>query len=204
MIIFFSLAPCKPPTHVNMSYDPFMLNDIFNFTWKPVEEELNGILRGYEVRWKQVNSSEDYFRNITNSITNSNRSRRSSASDIIREIRLTNLSLYTNYSFEVAAITVAVGKFSDKYYFMSQEGGKHFLINLAIHFWWILLCFVVLAAMRICCMTTHFFYPLSNVSLTVVWDLILVIVSRVWVCPWPCLQSLAASFVHVLVLEDWL
>lgn len=129
MIIFFSLAPCYPPTHVNMSYDPFMLNDIFNFTWKPVEEGLNGILRGYEVRWKQVNSSEDYFRNITNSTTNS------SASDIIREIRLTNLSLYTNYSFEVAAITVAVGKFSDKYYFMSQEGGKHFLINLAIHFW---------------------------------------------------------------------
>ena len=112
-----------------MSYDPFMLNDIFNFTWEPVEGRLNGILRGYKVRWKQVKSRKYYIRNITNSTTNS------SASDIIREIRLTNLSLYTNYSFEVAAITVAVGKFSDKYYFMSQEGGKHFLINLAIHFW---------------------------------------------------------------------
>ena len=120
-----------------MSYDPFMLNDIFNFTWEPVEEGLNGILSGYEVRWKQVNSSKYYIRNITNSTTNSasTRRRRRSVSDIIREIRLTNLSLYTNYSFEVAAITVAVGKFSDKYYFMSQEGGKHFLINLAIHFW---------------------------------------------------------------------
>ena len=132
-----------------MSYDPFMLNDIFNFTWEPVEGRLNGILRGYKVRWEQVKSRKYYIRNITNSTTNS------SASDIIREIRLTNLSLYTNYSFEVAAITVAVGKFSDKYYFMSQEGGKHFLINLAIHFWWILLCFVVLAAMRIYQIRSH-------------------------------------------------
>ena len=120
-----------------MSYDPFMLNDIFNFTWKPVEEGLNGFLRGYKVRWKQVNSNTHYIRNIDNSTTNSasNRRGRRSVSDIITEIRLTNLSLYTNYSFEVAAMTVAVGKFSDKYYFMSQEGGKHFLINLAIHFW---------------------------------------------------------------------
>ncbi|XP_027035835.1 protein sidekick-2-like [Pocillopora damicornis] len=107
-----------------MSYDPFMLNDIFNFTWEPVEGRLNGILRGYKVRWKQVKSNKYYIRNINNSTTNSasNRRRRRSVSDIITEIRLTNLSLYTNYSFEVAAITVAVGKFSDKYYFMSQEG----------------------------------------------------------------------------------
>ena len=140
-----------------MSYDPFMLNDIFNFTWEPVQGRLNGILRGYKVRWKQVKSSNDYIRNIINSTTNSasNRRRRRSASYIIREIRLTNLSLYTNYSFEVAAITVAVGKFSDKYYFMSQEGGKHFLINLAIHFSWVLVCFVVLAAMRIYQIRSH-------------------------------------------------
>ena len=129
------LAPYDPPINVTVHYDPYNLNDTFLFTWQKVEGRLNGILRGYEVRWKSVNAAtyNKKIINTTSSESNSKKRRRKrSASDptIVREIKLTNLSVYTNYSLEVAAITVRVGTYSDKKYFMSQEGGKSLIFSI--------------------------------------------------------------------------
>ena len=59
-----------------------------------------------------------------------------------------------------------------------------------------------------CCKTTHYFYLLSDVSLTVVVGLnsrtMIVMVSDDLVCPLPCLESSTGIFIQVLVLEDWL
>ena len=97
-------------------------------SWDKNIPSLNGILRKYEIRWKKVGKdshSTDYH-NETLIIEEHNSRRR-------REIRvpsnrtffeLKNLSLYTNYSVEVAAVTIKVGAYSSPKYFMTGEGGR--------------------------------------------------------------------------------
>ena len=95
-------------------------------SWDKNIPSLNGILRKYEIRWKKVDSHSTDYHNETLIIEEHNSRRR-------REIRipsnrtffeLKNLSLYTNYSVEVAAVTIKVGAYSSPKYFMTGEGGR--------------------------------------------------------------------------------
>ena len=62
--------------------------------------------------------------NITSSHSHS-RNKRSVSSDHpeVPSLELKNLSIYTNYSVEVAAVTIKVGVYSSPKYFLSQQGG---------------------------------------------------------------------------------
>ena len=111
-----------------------MTADSLVVTWEPVTERLNGILKGYKIRWKAVNSGENYTTRTLN-IESSSQSRKrraisSSTASNETSFKLTNLTLYTNYSVQVAAFTIEVGPYSDPVYVLSGEGGKMIVIDM--------------------------------------------------------------------------
>ena len=73
-------------------------------------------------------------------------------------------------------------------------------LEILVQVFWALVCYVL--------QDHTFIFTLSDESLTVIIGLnsraIIVTANRVWVCPWPCLESSTGNFVQVLVLENWL
>ena len=62
--------------------------------------------------------------NITSSPSHSRKKRSvSSGHSEVSSLELKNLSIYTNYSVEVAAFTIKEGVYSSPKYFLSQQGG---------------------------------------------------------------------------------
>ena len=87
---------------------------------------MNGVLSGYEIFWKEVDSNVN-----DNMIVKWNgreyRKKRDIDTDPTIQERIysiTNLKVYTNYSVQIAAYTVALGPFSKETYLMSGEGGR--------------------------------------------------------------------------------
>ena len=121
-----------------------MTTDSLVVTWKPVTEGLNGILKAYIIRWKAVNSGQNYTTRTLNIESSSHSRKRRDASGLTASnetsFKLTNLTLYTNYSVEVAAFTIKDGPYSDPVYILSGEGGKmiaidiKFLVSLSIDY----------------------------------------------------------------------
>lgn len=103
---------------------PNITSDYIIITWEPVVGKLNGILRAYVIRWRPARENASYTEKRVN-VTESRRRRRRSIGDVYNErtFKITNLSIYTNYSVEVAAFTVKRGVYSAPKYFLSQEGG---------------------------------------------------------------------------------
>ena len=129
----FTLAPDNPPINITATvmYRPNITFDYVIITWQPVNEGLNGKLRAYNIRWRPAAGNASYKEeriNITSSQSRRRRRRRRSTNTIgdctnDRIFELRNLSIYTNYSVAVAAVTVKVGVYSDPKYFLSQQGG---------------------------------------------------------------------------------
>lgn len=96
--------------------------------WTPVDEKsLNGILRGYEICWKAVSSRNNNTKRLKIKPFSKRKRRDAEIYEYIAHnessFELKNLSLFTNYSVQVAAYTVRLGPFSNPKYFLSGEGG---------------------------------------------------------------------------------
>ena len=117
-VFFFTLAPEDPPINITATVVPRsnITSAYVLIEWKPVPDNgrLHGILRAYNIRWRRVLSSQ--------SGTRRRRSAEDASSNGTR-FEMRNLDIYTNYSVEVAAVTIKVGAFSYPVYFLSQEGG---------------------------------------------------------------------------------
>ena len=116
-----------------------MTTDSLVVTWKPVTKRLNGILKAYIIRWKAVNSGQNYTTltlKISENLseTSSSARKRRDTHDLPASdetsFKLTNLTLYTNYSVQVAAFTIKDGPYSDPVYILSGEGGKMIVIDI--------------------------------------------------------------------------
>ena len=102
-------APILNPDATNVTQHSFVVS------WGPGRGSLNGILRKYKIRWRKVNSTDYHNETLIINITiPSNR----------MFFELKNLSLYTNYSVEVAGVTIKEGNYGSPKYFMTGEGGK--------------------------------------------------------------------------------
>ncbi|KAJ7378569.1 hypothetical protein OS493_022557 [Desmophyllum pertusum] len=115
-------APDDPPTNITISANYNINFSYITVRWGPVDGWLNGILRAYKLRWKQVTSTANHFEKTINLTSSHSRRKRSVEYSNVAETRLTNLSIYTNYSLEIAAVTVKEGKYSEPVYFHSPEG----------------------------------------------------------------------------------
>ena len=82
---------------------------------------MNGILSGYEIFWKEVDSNVNGT--IIRKLVGKRRKKRNA--DTQENIyKITDLKVYTNYSVQIAAYTVALGPYSNETYLMSGEGGR--------------------------------------------------------------------------------
>ena len=129
----FTLAPEDPPINVTAIVVPRSnaTSEYIVIEWEPVPEDgkLNGRLRAYNIRWRLARENASYNEkriNIPSSEARGRRRRRRSVTDVVsseRRLELRNLKFYIDYSVEVAAVTIKVGKYSVPVYFRSQEGG---------------------------------------------------------------------------------
>ena len=125
-----TLAPEDPPIDITATVEsqPNITSDYIIIKWEPVKGRLNGKLRAYNIRWRPARGNKNYTKeriNVTSSHSQKRRRRRD-INDVVPNkttFTLKNLSNYTNYSVEVAAVTVKEGIYSDPVYFLSQEGG---------------------------------------------------------------------------------
>ena len=106
---------------------PNITSDYIIIKWEPVKGRLNGKLRAYNIRWGLARENASYTEERVNVTSSQFRRRRRRSVDKVdsneRTFMLKNLRNYTNYSVEVAAVTVKEGIYSDPVYFLSQEGG---------------------------------------------------------------------------------
>ena len=119
------LAPEDPPINITATVvsHPNITSYYVIITWGPVVGRLNGKLQAYNIRWRPARGNVNY---TTERIkVASSRRKRREINDVPHEriFEPKNLSIYTNYSVEVAAVTSKEGKYSDPVYFLSQEGG---------------------------------------------------------------------------------
>ena len=119
---FFCLAPDGAPILDTDATE--VTQHSFVVSWGPGRQRLNGILRKYKIRWRKVDSANYHNETLIIESYHSRRRR-----DIIipsnrTSFELKNLSLYTNYSVEIAAVTIKEGNYSSPKYFMTGEGGK--------------------------------------------------------------------------------
>ena len=125
-LLFFSYAaPDEAPTNLT---DIKVTADSIQLSWQPVpQESLNGELIGYEIRWKEVKAKNYTYQELR--IKDPSARRKKRAVNYFdhppTNFTLRNLTVYTNYSVEIAAHTGAeegLGPYSQAY-FMSGEGG---------------------------------------------------------------------------------
>ncbi|XP_068751750.1 protein sidekick-1-like [Montipora capricornis] len=117
-------APDKAPTNLTVIK---VTADSIQISWQPVpQESLNGKLRGYMLRWKDVKAESYTYQELL--IKGPSARRKKRAVDYLdpppTNFTLRDLTVYTNYSVEIAAHTGAeegLGPYSQAY-FMSGEG----------------------------------------------------------------------------------
>ena len=102
-------------------------SDSITISWGPVEDNLiNGVLSGYKIFWKEVASNVNDSMIVKWNETEHRKKRDIDTVPTIQEriYSITNLTVYTNYSVQIAAYTVALGPYSNETYLMSGEGGR--------------------------------------------------------------------------------
>ncbi|XP_068689584.1 protein sidekick-1-like isoform X2 [Montipora foliosa] len=117
-------APDKAPTNLTVIK---VTADSIQISWQPVpRESLNGKLCGYKIRWKEEKAEHYTYQELR--IKGPSAGRKKRAVDYLdhppTNFTLRNLTVYTNYSVEIAAHTGAeegLGPYSQAY-FMSGEG----------------------------------------------------------------------------------
>ncbi|XP_074627585.1 protein sidekick-like isoform X3 [Acropora palmata] len=100
-------------------------SDSITISWGPVEDNLiNGVLIGYKIFWKEVASNVNDSMIVKWNETEHRKKRDIDTVPAIQEriYSITNLTVYTNYSVQIAAYTVALGPYSNETYLMSGEG----------------------------------------------------------------------------------
>lgn len=87
---------------------------------------MNGHLRGYKISWKEVASNVNDSMIVKWNKRQYRKKRDIDTAPTIQEMiySITNLTVYTNYSVQIAAYTVALGRYSNEVYLMSGEGGR--------------------------------------------------------------------------------
>ena len=123
--MFSLVAPDGAPRNVRAIN---RTSDSISISWGPIEDNLlNGVLRWYNISWKEVTS------NVSGSVivkwkSESKRRKKRDADNAptIQEriYSITNLKVYKKYSVLIAAYTVALGPYSNETYLMSGEGGR--------------------------------------------------------------------------------
>ena len=111
-------APILNPNATKVTQHSFVVS------WGPGSGSLNGILRKYKIRWKKVNSTDYHNETLIIESHHSRRRRDITIPSNTTFFELKNLSLYTNYSVEIAAVTIKEGNYGSPKYFMTGEGGK--------------------------------------------------------------------------------
>ena len=111
-------APILNPDATKVTQHSFVVS------WDKDIQSLNGILRKYKIRWKKVNSTDYHNGTLIIESHHSRRRRDITIPSNRTFFELKNLSLYTNYSVEIAAVTIKEGNYSSPKYFMTGEGGK--------------------------------------------------------------------------------
>ena len=111
-------APILNPNATKVTQHSFVVS------WGPGSGSLNGILRKYKIRWKKVNSTDYHNETLIIESHHSRRRRDITIPSNTASFELKNLSLYTNYSVEIAAVTIKEGNYGRPKYFMTGEGGK--------------------------------------------------------------------------------
>jgi len=107
--LFLPLAPGLPPESVTVQVHDSVSMTV---TWSPPSFELNGVITGYNVNVTLAHSDPlQYYTNSTS-------------------INLNDLTPYSAYHVEVAAVSIAVGPYSDFVYALTPESGKLLVSNL--------------------------------------------------------------------------
>ena len=105
------LVPGEPPTVTMVISNSF---ETIRIDWIPPREEfLYGILRGYTVRYQNNLSPGQGYVYIRGAIPASSTT-----------YTISGLLQFTNYSVEIAAVTVGEGVFSDPVSAVTDEDGK--------------------------------------------------------------------------------
>ena len=105
------LVPGEPPTVTMVTSKSF---ETIEIAWIPPREEfLYGILRGYTVRYLNNQSPGQGYVYIRGAIPASSTT-----------YTISGLLQFTNYSVEIAAVTVGEGVFSDPMSAVTDEDGK--------------------------------------------------------------------------------
>lgn len=109
LYMFPILVPGSPPTMVMFT---FVSASEIHITWKsPSSESLNGVLRSYIIQWRLSDGN-----NISNVTVNGSKTSHKLT---------TGLMHFTEYDVRVAAVTVAVGPFSNWSTIRTNETGKN-------------------------------------------------------------------------------
>ena len=121
LLFFPYAAPDKAPRNLT---DIKVTADSIQISWQPVpQESLNGKLRGYMLRWKDVKTENFSVELLITECSALSDERESHCFDQPpTNFTLRNLTVYTNYSVAIAAYTGGRGPYSQAYY-MSGEGG---------------------------------------------------------------------------------
>ena len=119
VVVVFLVAPDGAPRNVIAIN---RTSDSITISWVDVEGNLlNGDLKSYEIVWKEVTSNVNGT--IIRKLVGKRRKKRNA--DTQENIyKITDLKVYTNYSVQIAAYTVALGPYSNETYLMSGEGGR--------------------------------------------------------------------------------
>lgn len=113
----FVFSAPGPPSNVSLVSDS--QHSIMVFIAPPEPVQRNGIIVGYTVFYRQTRPDTGYL--LVNTTTSS--------------VRLTNLTVFTEYSVKVAAFTsVGQGRASQQQTIVSQEGSMCVPLFVLIHF----------------------------------------------------------------------
>lgn len=102
-------VPGAPPTVTNIRSNSF---ESILIEWEPPSEKIFGIIRSYTIRY------------MNNELQNAPFGFRRNISNTSRQFVFDGLLQFTNYSVEIAAVTVGEGVFSDPLFTRTDQDGE--------------------------------------------------------------------------------